>query len=67
MLIIEKYLVFQNYENKLFIVPSPYDAIAGMGLKYNLLPQTAYERGESRTHLGVLSLDGLLGERRILT
>lgn len=38
------------YENKLFIVPSPYDAIAGMGLKYNLLPQTAYERGESRTN-----------------
>ena len=38
------------YENKLFIVPSPYDAIAGMGLKFNLLKDTAYDRGESRTN-----------------
>lgn len=38
------------YDNRLFIVPSPYDAIAGMGLKFNLLPQSAYERGTSRTN-----------------
>ncbi|MEI9964819.1 MAG: AAA domain-containing protein [Caulobacteraceae bacterium] len=38
------------YENKLFIVPSPYDAVAGMGLKFNLLKDTVYGRGESRTN-----------------
>lgn len=38
------------YENKLFIVPSPYDAVAGMGLKFNLLKDTAYDRGGSRTN-----------------
>lgn len=38
------------YENRLFIVPSPYDAIAGMGLKFNLLSNSAYERGTSRTN-----------------
>ncbi len=38
------------YENKLFIVPSPYDAVAGMGLKFNLLKDTAYDRGASRTN-----------------
>jgi len=38
------------YENKLFIVPSPYDATAGMGLKLHYLPDAHYERGESRTN-----------------
>ncbi len=38
------------YENKLFIVPSPYDAVAGMGLKFNHLKDTAYDRGGTRTN-----------------
>jgi very-short-patch-repair endonuclease len=38
------------YENRLFIVPSPYDAVAGMGLKFNLLRDAPYERGASRTN-----------------
>lgn len=38
------------YENKLFIVPSPYDAVAGMGLKYHLLKDAPYDRGNTRTN-----------------
>lgn len=38
------------YENKLFIVPSPFDAVAGMGLKFNLMKDTAYDRGGTRTN-----------------
>ncbi|CAN7429582.1 DUF3320 domain-containing protein [Phyllobacterium sp. LjRoot231] len=38
------------YENRLFIVPSPYDAIAGMGLKLNYLPHAQYDRGNTRTN-----------------
>jgi very-short-patch-repair endonuclease len=38
------------YENKLYIVPSPYDAVAGMGLKFHLLRETAYDRGGTRTN-----------------
>lgn len=38
------------YENKLFIVPSPYDAIAGMGLKFHLLTDAPYDRGGTRTN-----------------
>jgi very-short-patch-repair endonuclease len=38
------------YENKLFIVPSPYDAIAGMGLKFNLVKNAPYDRGGTRTN-----------------
>lgn len=38
------------YENKLYIVPSPYDAVAGMGLKFHLLKDTAYDRGGTRTN-----------------
>jgi len=38
------------YENKLFIVPSPYDAVAGMGLKFHLLSDAPYDRGASRTN-----------------
>jgi very-short-patch-repair endonuclease len=40
------------YENKLFIVPSPYDAVAGMGLKFNLLKDAPYDRGNTRTNPG---------------
>src|SRR3546814_8225244 len=39
------------YENKLFIVPSHYDAVAGMGLKFNLLKDTHYDRGGTRTNI----------------
>ena len=38
------------YDNRLFIVPSPYDAVAGMGLKFNLLKNAPYDRGASRTN-----------------
>ena len=38
------------YENRLFIVPSPFDAIAGMGLKFNLLKDAPYDRGNTRTN-----------------
>lgn len=38
------------YENKLFIVPSPYDSVAGMGLKFNLLKDAYYDRGGTRTN-----------------
>src|SRR4051794_31744734 len=38
------------YENRLFIVPSPYDAVAGMGLKFNLLKSAPYDRGGTRTN-----------------
>lgn len=38
------------YENKLFIVPSPYDAVAGVGLKFNLLKNAPYDRGGTRTN-----------------
>ena len=40
----------QFYDNRLFIVPSPYDAVAGMGLKFNYDPDAHYERGSSRTN-----------------
>src|SRR3546814_19254979 len=39
------------YENKLFIVTSPYDAVAGMGLKFNLLKDTHYHRGDTRNNI----------------
>ncbi|MGJ4927000.1 DUF3320 domain-containing protein [Bradyrhizobium sp. HKCCYLS2038] len=40
----------QFYDNRLFIVPSPYDAVAGMGLKFNYNADAHYERGSSRTN-----------------
>jgi very-short-patch-repair endonuclease len=40
----------QFYDNKLFIVPSPYDAVAGMGLKFHYLPDAHYDRGNTRTN-----------------
>ncbi|WP_443748604.1 DUF3320 domain-containing protein [Asticcacaulis solisilvae] len=38
------------YDNRLFIVPSPFDAVAGMGLKFHWLKDTAYDRGNTRTN-----------------
>ncbi|RIK37437.1 MAG: hypothetical protein DCC58_17975 [Chloroflexi bacterium] len=38
------------YENKLVVFPSPSDTTAGAGLVFHHLPQTAYERGGSRTN-----------------
>ncbi len=40
------------YDNKLFIVPSPFDAMAGMGLKFHWLKDTVYDRGNTRTNAG---------------
>lgn len=40
----------QFYENRLYIVPSPYDQVAGMGLRFHHLPQTVYDRGATRTN-----------------
>jgi very-short-patch-repair endonuclease len=38
------------YENRLVIFPSPARAPGGEGLAYRYLPETAYERGGSRTN-----------------
>ncbi len=38
------------YDNRLFIVPSPYDAVAGMGLKFHWLKDTTYDRGNTCTN-----------------
>lgn len=40
----------QFYENKLFIVPSPYTAEAGMGLRYHHIPQGIWDAGGTRTN-----------------
>jgi very-short-patch-repair endonuclease len=40
----------QFYDNRLFIVPSPYDAVVGMGLKFHHLPDAHYDRGNTRTN-----------------
>lgn len=37
----------QFYENKLFIVPSPYNSEAGMGLRLHHRPQSVYGRGQT--------------------
>ncbi len=37
----------QFYENKLFIVPSPYNGDAGMGLRLRHMPENVYGRGET--------------------
>lgn len=39
------------YENKLFIIPSPYDAASGMGLKFNYLPEGIYDSGNTAVNL----------------
>ena len=40
----------QFYENKLFIVPSPYTAEAGMGLRFHRIPQGVFDAGGTRTN-----------------
>jgi len=40
----------QFYENKLFIVPSPYTSEAGVGLRFHHLPDAIYDRGNTRTN-----------------
>ncbi|MEC3950151.1 DUF3320 domain-containing protein [Sphingobium sp. HWE2-09] len=40
----------QFYENKLFIVPSPYMAEAGMGLRFHHIPQGIWDAGATRTN-----------------
>lgn len=40
----------QFYENKLFIVPSPYTAEAGMGLRFHHIPQGLFDAGATRTN-----------------
>lgn len=41
----------QFYENKLFIVPSPYTVEAGMGLRFHHIPQGIWDAGGTRTNL----------------
>lgn len=40
----------QFYENKLFIVPSPYTAEAGMGLRFHHLPEGWFDSGGTGTN-----------------
>lgn len=38
------------YDNKLYVVPSPYTAEAGMGLAFHHLPHAVYDAGNTRTN-----------------
>lgn len=38
------------YDGRLLIVPSPYDAVSGMGLKFHKLANAPYDRGGTRTN-----------------
>ncbi|MGX7896041.1 DUF3320 domain-containing protein [Tsuneonella sp. HG222] len=40
----------QFYENKLFIVPSPYTSEAGMGLRFHRIAQGLFDAGGTRTN-----------------
>lgn len=40
----------QFYENKLFIVPSPYTSEAGVGLRFHHITDAVYDRGVTRTN-----------------
>lgn len=40
----------QFYESKLFIVPSPYTAEAGMGLRFHRIPNGLFDAGSTRTN-----------------
>lgn len=40
----------QFYENKLFIVPSPYTSEAGVGLRFHHLPEAIYDRGKTASN-----------------
>ncbi len=39
------------YENKLYIVPSPYTAEAGMGLRFHYFPHATYDTGGTSTNV----------------
>lgn len=41
----------QFYENKLFIVPSPYTAEAGMGLRFHHITDGIFDTGTTRTNI----------------
>ncbi len=41
----------QFYDNKLFIVPSPYTQQAGMGLKFHHLPHATFDSGNTATNV----------------
>lgn len=41
----------QFYENKLFIVPSPYTQEAGMGLQFYHIPEGIFESGGAGTNI----------------
>ena len=41
----------QFYENKLFIVPSPYTTEAGMGLRFHHIPEGIFDAGGTRTNM----------------
>lgn len=41
----------QFYENKLFIVPSPYTAEVGMGLRFHHIQQGIFDAGATRTNM----------------
>jgi very-short-patch-repair endonuclease len=41
----------QFYENKLFIVPSPYTAEAGMGLRFHHITNGIFDTGTTRTNM----------------
>lgn len=41
----------QFYENKLFIVPSPYTAEAGMGLRFHHIADGIFDTGTTRTNI----------------
>lgn len=41
----------QFYENRLYIVPSPYTKQAGMGLRFHHVPQATFDRGKSGINL----------------
>lgn len=41
----------QFYENKLFIVPSPYTSEAGMGLQFRFVPDGVFDSGGSGTNV----------------
>jgi very-short-patch-repair endonuclease len=40
----------QFYDSRLFIVPSPYDAAPGIGLKFTHLPHAVFDRGGTSTN-----------------
>jgi very-short-patch-repair endonuclease len=41
----------QFYENRLYIVPSPWNKQAGMGLRFNHIPHATFDRGKTGVNL----------------